>query len=425
MQKGKLLLTNLEQHSVSLSVNDRSIREQLKIIDLTEHDLRIVKAIEPILQQNMNIVIDSFYEAILTIPELSNLLHKHSNPERLKKVLQGHMFMVFSGKIDSTFLESCTKIAKAHIHIGLKSEWFLCAFHRIISSINHIIDQEVSDPTEKFQAFASALKVLTFEQQLILNLYQGQLDASQSKIHELNQFQRKILEVSDELLALSEQTNAAVELLISNSTVVTQNVQESTAQSSETQKLALEGRSQIEELSKQMHMISSDTDTASTMVSKLYQSFQDISDVITLVQEIANQTNLLSLNSAIEAARAGEHGKGFAVVADEVRKLADQTKLAINNIKTLINTANSYMDETVSSIQNVTGIVQTGLKRTEYTENAFQRILDQIQRNLQAIKDIEKQIAQLNETIHEIGQATARVNQSAEFLNNTSSDALK
>jgi len=85
---------------------------------------------------------------------------------------------------------------------------------------------------------------------------------------------------------------------------------------------------------------------------------RQIGNILTVITEIANQTNLLSLNAAIEAAKAGDHGKGFAVVAEEVRKLAERSAQAAKEITTLIRTSNQSIQDGSGMVNAVGGILK-------------------------------------------------------------------
>jgi len=93
------------------------------------------------------------------------------------------------------------------------------------------------------------------------------------------------------------------------------------------------------------------------------ENAREIGNILTVITEIANQTNLLSLNAAIEAAKAGEHGKGFAVVAEEVRKLAENSAKAVGEIGTLIKTSGQSV-EAGSAMVNTAGTVLRGIQES-------------------------------------------------------------
>ena len=117
--------------------------------------------------------------------------------------------------------------------------------------------------------------------------------------------------------------------------------------------------SSLEQTAQAVEEITSSMQNVSGKTGEVIQQSEDIKNVIGIIRDIADQTNLLALNAAIEAARAGEHGRGFAVVADEVRKLAERTQKSLGEIEANTNLLVQSINDMGESIrEQTTGVTQ-------------------------------------------------------------------
>lgn len=401
-------------------ISEPFIEEKLKMIQLAEDDLHSIACIQPLIESHIDVLVDYFYSTILKIEELRTIIEQQSSVEKLRRTLREHLLGMFNGVLDSSYFEKRLRIAKVHYRIGLKPSWYMGAFQNLQHSLFEVIVNAVEDP-EEFQAIWLAVtKILSLEQQLVLEAYHEENDLIIKQTFDEGQkaLQDKIYEVCHELLAVSNATDLSVESLFTKSEKLSNIVHVSHNEAISIEEQVREGKKIVSSLLNHMEMVKEDTLSMRNTVTQLNESSNEITNVVKMVHDIADQTNLLALNSAIEAARAGEHGKGFSVVAQEVRNLAEKTKQSVTNIQTLIGHSFSYTQEVTEKLSRVEEAVKSSAEASKLTEHTFSSIQVSINENEQNLSHVSDQIGTLLITIEQIGKSTSEVASSAEELTN-------
>ncbi|MGN1125411.1 MAG: methyl-accepting chemotaxis protein [Candidatus Gastranaerophilaceae bacterium] len=239
-------------------------------------------------------------------------------------------------------------IPKTIAYIILIALFFIGILFYYISRmwLHYVFKKELSDKVLKIMSIKSKLEELILNHKNTLNSYLKTANECVSGFNAIKETADRTAQVSDMLL---EQ--------ISNSIECTKKEKESMQANSE----------RLSVLKQRMQIISN-------LILDLSDYNQQINSNISIVEDIAEQTNMLALNATVEAARAGEHGKGFAVVAGEIRKLADESKQATTKITTLLNDIQNVTNSTVIATEEGSKEIETVVHYSHLTNSNIDEI---------------------------------------------------
>ncbi|MBB5148441.1 MULTISPECIES: globin-coupled sensor protein [Ureibacillus] len=421
-EEPKWIGVNSQQENLLEISRDSDVYAQLKLIHLTEEDLNLLTCIKPYIEKSIEEIVDTFYDALSSIPQLKSIINQHSTVERLKKTLSVHILEMFSGKINEEFIQKRMRIAQVHLKIGLLPKWYIGAFQNILNSIINIINRSNWSKESIEKATVLSIKLINFETQIVLEEYEKEkkqyIELQHNQVKD--ELKNNLSLIMKNLAQLSEETTNSIKEIIDYSLEIKNDTKSYIGQVKEMEKNTSGGNILMEHLEEKIVSISERTKEMEDLVLEQQKSSEKINNIISIVTQIADQTNLLALNAAIEAARAGEHGKGFAVVAEEVRKLANQSKESVKQITEIIENTSKITENTVSTTRTIRETVTTGLESGIKVKKTFNQIENALQENKKQIETVGNDLETLVETIDNINQYTLKVaNQARELYEKT------
>lgn len=205
-------------------------------------------------------------------------------------------------------------------------------------------------------------------------------------------------EVAKGVQSQAEETESSNEKMITFSENITM-VTDHTSQMEMTADKAIEavgrGKDIVQELNNKSASTVSLTRVLVDDIDEVQKNSAEIKSFVEVINSIAGQTNLLSLNASIEAARAGEAGRGFAVVAEEIRKLADQSKESANKIQEIVSNIGSTTEKTTDSAKKAEEMVESQAKALEQTVGVFGQIQDCVSELVEGIRMVIERLGQI------------------------------
>jgi methyl-accepting chemotaxis protein len=205
------------------------------------------------------------------------------------------------------------------------------------------------------------------------------------------------------------QVATAMQEMSSTVLQVSENSSKAAEASRKAAETARQGGTVVDETLTKMRAIAESVGATAKKVEELGKSSDQIGRIIGVIDDIADQTNLLALNAAIEAARAGEQGRGFAVVADEVRKLAERTTSATKEIAQMIRTVQQETKTAVSAMEQGTKQVEEGVQTTAQAGDSLKQIIH-------TSEEVGEMITHIATAATEQSSATEEINSNIEQI---------
>jgi methyl-accepting chemotaxis protein len=243
------------------------------------------------------------------------------------------------------------------------------------------VDKDTRERKDEIGSMARSLELLVTSLLQIASKIQGSSNNLISLSERINQGANQLSQGASDQAASAEEVSSSMEQMVAN-------IQQNTDNSKQTEKIAVESAAGIKK--------------GNNSVTTAADSMKMIAEKISIIGDIAFQTNILALNAAVEAARAGEHGRGFAVVAAEVRKLAENSKVAADQINELS---------------------ARGVDISEAAANELALIAPEIEKTAKLVQDITAASIEQNAGAEQINSALQRLNQVTQ-QNAVSSDSL-
>ncbi len=266
---------------------------------------------------------------------------------------------------------------------------------------------EVGELSEGFNLFVSKIHE-------VVKLVAATSHRQVEKADEVRNLAETGLTASEEQTTQTDQLATAVTQMTSKVQEIAGNASQAAAAANDANAKATEGQQVVKSSTTTIQNLSTQLDDATLTIGNVSEHSGQIGNILTVIREISEQTNLLALNAAIEAARAGEQGRGFAVVADEVRQLAKRTADSTEEIQSMIEQLQAQTANAVNTIAEGKELGELSVIAVRQLGNAFNEIVDAIH----AINDMNVQVATATEeqtiVTGEISNNTQAINEATQ-----------
>lgn len=416
-QKEESLFENISLSNVKIDLTPE-FKKQVDMIKLSERDLAILRYVQPFVKEKIKSIVNSFYDNVDSVPELNVIINQYSSVSKLKTTLEPHVIQMFDGVIDNNYINRRIKVAVIHVKIGLPNKWYLASFQGLLKGVLEAIKPHLTIKEDFDIAQSAVNKIFSLEQQIVVEAYDNKYNEElREKFRQKETVQETAECIANELEKQLSDTRMAIESIVSRFDNINIIIEEGTVASERVADLSNEGSSMLSNQSEEMKTIVNTIGNITKEMESLKVISKEMNNIISIVKEVADQTNLLSLNAAIEAARAGEAGRGFAVVANEVRNMSTKTKESSTEVSELITKTIDKVQTIYSELYNAEKLIIDGNNKTNQVNNFFDHIVESGEENKSKQLEILSEVKEMGEYLEVINKNSEQIKVQTERLN--------